>query len=604
MNLKLSAATAIAICGIIIQSSLTATELKYTNRKNTLKWFEGARLGIFIHWDPRSDCADKNKNGEMDKDIRPMSKKMQEYAMWGDKGNEAAWKDWNPSKFNADEWVDMVNASGAKYMTFTTMHMWCFSNFDNPATKFDIMSTPFRRDVTHELAMAAAEKGIPVFWYFNMFPSKHIKGKKQREKIFWGMAQGDLAKTRNWEKFRETGVHTLLLHPETYGKVAGMWCDGGGKFSPEAAKDFYKKILQVQPWMIFSPRHGHPDMPKDYRVPEQKLPKLNWNIQQEMTMPIESDIWFWCLGKKSNTKDAEYTIQILIQTAVRDANLAVNISPRGDGAIDETQKKTLLGLGRWVKIYGESIFDTRGGPYEPTLLRGGSTQKGNKVYLHLTQLAQDGIYTLPKLPANIESFRILGVDSAGLNVTQDEKKLTVKMKPSLAFDKSVIDRVVELTLDKDAWKMLPEKVISVKDPEVLKAKATASSENTYKRPSGKKVGQPASSVLEATEHGAGWSASEPWSAKGLDPDPWLMLDFGSVQPFQYIFLKENHSRIQQFVIEYKEKDSSSWKEIFQGKRLNYLSLKFASPISARYVKIRFPKVDGGAPQISKFLIYR
>jgi len=580
-----------------------AVELKYSNRANTLEWFEGARLGVFIHWDARSDCESARRHGERDVDVRPNSKRMQELAMWGEEGADPKpWQSWNPSRFDAAEWVDLIAESGARYFTFTTMHAWSLSNFDNPSTSYDILSTPFGRDAAAELAMAAREREMPVFWYFNMFPSKHIKGKGERERHFWSLAGKDLARTRDWEEFRKAGVHALLLDTEKYGRVAGMWCDGGGEFSKAGAKGFYDAIRKVQPWMIFSPRHGHPEMPKDYKVPEQKLAALNWETQQEMTMPIEGDLWFWTLGKKANTKDADYVTQVLVQTASRDANLMMNISPRGDGAIDPTQADVLRGVGKWLKVHGESIFDTRGGPYEPGRW-GGSTRRGNKVYLHLTRLAQDGRYTLPKLPARITSYRMLGNSgaSSGLKVEQEDM-LELAVDPALAFDQSVVDRVVELTLDRDAWEMLPRDTIAVDESGLIPATASASAENSYSRPSGKAVTDAAENVAGSSGGHGFWSATEPWSGEKQDRAPWLMLDLGKERKIGEIALKEHRSRIQGFVIEYQAGEGP-WVELFSGGRLNHLGLRLAEPVVARRVRVRIVRAAGGAPQIGDFRAY-
>jgi alpha-L-fucosidase len=539
----------------------------------------------------------------MDLDVRPLAKRMQEVAMWGEHpqpGRRMPWQEWNPERFDARAWVDLIKASGARYFCFITMHAWSWSNFDHPATRFDILSTPFGRDVVAELGQAARDRGIAVFWYHNMFPSKHIANDRTRSALFWSMAEGDLKKTRNWEDFRRAGLHALVLHPEKYGKVAGIWCDGGGTFTPKGAKGFYTAMCAVQPWLIFTPRHGHPDMPKDYRVPEQKLAPVNWRTQQEMTMPLESDLWFWALGKKANTKDAEYVIQTLIQTATRDANLMINVSPRGDGAIDATQAQVLRELGAWTRTNGEAIFGTRAGPYAPGLW-GGSTRDGHRVYLHLTQLAQDGAYALPPLPAKIRSARLLS--GGPVKIRQTKKGLRIQLDPALATDKHVVDRIVVLELADDAWAMLPEALIPVPRERLLKATATASSENRYRRPSGKPITNAAQGVMEQSGGHGGWSASEPWSEAGLDPHPWLMLDFGADQPVRTIWLKEFHSRIQEFVLESRA-EGGEWRPLFHGRRLNHLSYRLAQPVTARFVRLRFPKCSGGAPQIAQFRCYK
>jgi alpha-L-fucosidase len=367
---------ALSGCGVV-----HSMELEFSTRENTLEWFESARFGIFLHVDARADLPPDD--GTFNVDVRPSMKRAHEVAVWGDERNPPRikpWQDWNPEKFDAEQWVDLFLEAGAKYGTFITMHMWCLSNFDHPATTFDIMSTPYGKDCAAQLARAANGK-LPLMWYYNMYPEKHVQ--KDREKHFNQFLDPDV---HGWEEFRKIGIHELVRNLETYGKVAGIWCDGGGTFSNKPVNDdFYTAMRDVQPWLIFSPRCGHPDVPKDWRVPEQKMAPINWRIPQEMTMPIESDQWFWARGKMANTKDVAYCIQILTQTATRDANLLLNLSPKGDGSIDPYQASILRGIGIWLRRYGESIFGTRGGPYTPGIW-GGSTRKGRRMAFLRTQL--------------------------------------------------------------------------------------------------------------------------------------------------------------------------------------------------------------------------
>ena len=268
-----------------------AAELHYSTRENALEWFEGARFGIFVHVDARadSDPADTRFNV----DVRASMKDAHEMAMWGDEKNPPKvkpWQDYNPSKFDAGEWVDFFLDAEAKYCTFITMHMWCLSNFDHPATTFDIMSTPYGKDIAAQLAKAAQGK-MPLMWYYNMYPEKHVT--RDRETHFNQFLDPNV---KSWEEFRKIGIHELVRNVEQYGKVAGIWCDGGGNFSKKPVNDdFYTAMKEVQPWLIFSPRCGHPGVPKDWKVPEQKMAPINWDVPQEMTMPIESDQWFWSI---------------------------------------------------------------------------------------------------------------------------------------------------------------------------------------------------------------------------------------------------------------------------------------------------------------------
>ena len=540
-------------------------------------------------------------DGRYNVDIRPETKRAQEDAVWGDvlddKGKPTGrkrWQEWNPTRFDADAWVKLLLAARVRYVTFTTMHMWSQSNFDHPLSRFDVMSTTYGKDLAAQLARAAAGK-LPVMWYYNMYPSKHVQ--KSRGTYFRSFLERPSA---TWDEFRKAGIHELICNTGKYGKAAGVWCDGGGTFADNKVnRDFCTVMKQAQPWLIFSPRCGHPDVPKDWRVPEQRMPRLDWQTHQEMTLPIESSLWFWALGKRANTKDAAYCIHTLVRTASRDANLLLNISPKGDGEIDAYQQEVLRAIGHWLGRNGTAIFDTRGGPYEPGLW-GGSTRRGKTVFLHLTQISQDGTYMLPALPSEVRSYRML--DGSGVTVKQTARKLVVRMAPALAVNREVVDRIVELQLAEDAWRLLPAKVIPTGPDVPLPAKISASSENQYKRPSGKTAGNPAANVAHG-QRGGPWSAYEPWSKAGADPNPWLMLDLGRVRAIRELYVQEYHSRVRLFVIEHRDSARGDWKPILSGQRLNHLSYRLARPESTRFVRIRFPQTQGGAPQISRFAVY-
>ena len=73
-----------------------------------------------------------------------------------------------PSKFNANEWVKAIKASGAKYITITSRHHDGFSMFGTKADKYNIVdATPFGRDVMKELAEACRSEGIALHFYYS-----------------------------------------------------------------------------------------------------------------------------------------------------------------------------------------------------------------------------------------------------------------------------------------------------------------------------------------------------------------------------------------------------------------------------------------------------
>ena len=92
------------------------------------------------------------------------------------------------------------------------------------------------------------------------------------------------------------------------------------------------------------------------------------------------DQWGWKPNDKN--KSADDCIRYLVETVGGGGNFNLNVTPMMDGRFEQRQKDTLLKIGAWLKANGESIYGTRGGPFEPGLW-GASTQRGNKVYVHV-----------------------------------------------------------------------------------------------------------------------------------------------------------------------------------------------------------------------------
>uniref|UniRef100_UPI002617C61B alpha-L-fucosidase n=1 Tax=Bacteroides sp. TaxID=29523 RepID=UPI002617C61B len=86
-------------------------------------------------------------------------------------------------------------------------------------------------------------------------------------------------------------------------------------------------------------------------------------------------------------------IQYLVNAAGKDANLLMNIGPQPDGELPAVAVARLAEVGDWMKIYGETIYGTRGGCIAPHPW-GVTTQKGNKLYVHILDL-QDKALFLP-----------------------------------------------------------------------------------------------------------------------------------------------------------------------------------------------------------------
>jgi alpha-L-fucosidase len=67
----------------------------------------------------------------------------------------------------------------------------------------------------------------------------------------------------------------------------------------------------------------------------------------------------WCYIEGLKYYSAVAMLHALIDKVSKNGNLLLNISPRSDGTIPAEQKSILLGIGGWLKKFGEAIYSTR-----------------------------------------------------------------------------------------------------------------------------------------------------------------------------------------------------------------------------------------------------
>ena len=119
-----------------------------------IRRWQDMRFGMFIHWGPVS-----LKGTEIGWS-RGTQIPIAEY--------DNLYKQFNPTKFNADQWVAIAKAAGMKYIVLTTKHHDGFCLWDTKLTDYNIMNSPLHRDVVKELAAACKKQGIAFGTYYSV----------------------------------------------------------------------------------------------------------------------------------------------------------------------------------------------------------------------------------------------------------------------------------------------------------------------------------------------------------------------------------------------------------------------------------------------------
>ncbi len=345
--------------------------------------FRDIKFGVRIHWGLYSI---EGKGKESWPFLTLPNKKKQAY--------QDLYKTWNPTGFDAEEWMKLFSENGIKMFAFTSMHHEGFSMFDTKARvkkrvnwdasggpkiedcdmAYSIMETPFHRDVIKELCDAAHKYGVKIDLYFshpNWFnadfrPYNYHPLQIPDQKIhpeLYGNAPSEnpifVSDPTAEEEARMMANHRQQLTEllTNYGKIDMICLDQwlGKKVWPQMRQEM-KDLRKIEPEVMFRARgignYG------DYYTPEGFIP----GNQENTDMP-----WFviypygesFSYLRTDHFKGIPWIINSLTDIVAKGGNFMMGIGPDGTGRFDPRVINALKEAGKWLKVNGAAIYSTR-----------------------------------------------------------------------------------------------------------------------------------------------------------------------------------------------------------------------------------------------------
>jgi len=343
--------------------------------KSAPEWFRDAKFGVYAHWGPVT-VGSQNVGGpgaqmygmNMYRKNEPLFKAHRE--RYGDQ-NKFGYKDmiplFDPDKFDAEEWADLFAASGARFAGPVAVHHDNYCMWDSAFTRWDSMDTKPKRDFVGELSKAIKARDMKFIATFH-----HAYGWK-----YFGNAHDfDAADGKNDDlygprRIKGQGPPVSFLKPwldkvnEVVNKYEPelIWFDAGlhafvpGKWQRRMFADYYNwaeaRGLKVG---VAHKSHG---LHKQTGILDFERGRAKEITPYAWLTDTSVGPWFHQTDSKYPDKSAGELVDILVDIVSKNGCLLLNIDPKADGSFPKRSRGVLLGIGKWLKVCGEAIYETR-----------------------------------------------------------------------------------------------------------------------------------------------------------------------------------------------------------------------------------------------------
>jgi alpha-L-fucosidase len=327
------------------------TETK-EQRDARMHWWREARFGMFIHWGIYSVPAGVY-NGT---NFGGLGEWIQNTAKIPSADYRKYAAQFNPTKFNADEFVKLAKDAGMKYIIITSKHHDGFAMFKSTDPFNIVDATPFKRDVIKELADATRKQGLRFGVYYSQMQDwNHPGGDVQ------GGGRWDQTMAGSFEDYLQTVALPQVKELMQNIKPDVLWWDTPGRMSSTNAKPLHD-LLALRPGIIENNRLGG-GFRGDTETPEGVIPATGYaNGRDWETCMTINDTW----GYKStdnNHKSIQTLIRNLVDIASKGGNYLLNVGPTAAGIIPQPHVERLLAMGKWLNVNGEAIYGTSANPF-------------------------------------------------------------------------------------------------------------------------------------------------------------------------------------------------------------------------------------------------
>jgi alpha-L-fucosidase len=322
------------------------------------QWYLNAKFGIFIHWgvysvpgySKKGDYAEWYENGLRNGDSARIKYQKENY---GNRTYNDLVNDFHAELFNPDEWANLIEKSGAKYVVLTSKHhdgfcLWPSKEADRDwGFPWNAVTAGPHRDLLGDLFKAIRKTSVHAGMYYslyewynplwltdkNKYVSAHMWPQMKdlintyKPDVFWTDGDWD-APASTWKSqeflawlYNESPVKKSVVTYDRWG--GGVRFHHGGVYTPEYQPDL---DFEDHPWE------------------ESRGMGASYGYNRN------EDAWDY--------NSAQSLVLQLIDKVSRGGNFLLDIGPDAHGKIPPIMQERLLQIGKWMDINSEAIYNT------------------------------------------------------------------------------------------------------------------------------------------------------------------------------------------------------------------------------------------------------
>ena len=533
------------------------------------EWFRDAKFGIWAHWDPQCEAEDG------DWYARSMygtgGQRTTFYNYFGhypdhDWGYKDFCRYWTVAQWNPEELIKLYADAGAKYFMAMGQHHDNYDCWDSPYQEWNSMNIGPQRDIVGEwaeqcrkygLKLGVSMHGAHAWTFFEVGRNADTGVTKEEGAGTW------------WEGYDPQELyaqnHAHSANWSDWGTIHSQWGWGNGVCPPsvEYMQKFQNRVLQCinkyNPDMIYfddtvlpfygastntndqyslrilqhyynhsaAQHNGVPQVVVTGKILQDMHKKaMLWDVERGIPDRCQELPWQTCTciggwhyskseGDNNQYKPAEQVIRMLVDIVSKNGNLLLSIPVRGNGTIDNNEKRIVAGIKAWMDINGESIFGTRPwkvygeGPLfdsaNPLNAQGFNeginysaedvryVERNDTLYATIMRWPSRADFTFeslgkisPYYSGLVKSVRLLGYGEVEFEQGIEGLTVTLPTKSQISNLKSQIAPVFAITFDPDAPTTLSlSEVIDIYEQKAAELAAQAS--NNTGKPNAMKV---------------------------------------------------------------------------------------------------------------------